>query len=111
MALTGVVFEKSQLECSFQAEQPMVSHINDDDEDGRTVLCCVAMVPYRNAAGVNIITRIETQKQPRPGCSKLTTSLVNETLKIQMLISQICQYFLLKKCEKLSGKTLNELTS
>ena len=31
----------------------------------------------------------------RPGCSKLTTSLVNETL-----IYQICQYFLLKKkCE------------
>ena len=35
------------------------------------------------------------------GCSKLTTSLVNETLKFQTLISQICQYFLLKKCEKL----------
>ena len=34
-------------------------------------------------------------------CSKLTTSLVNETLKFQTLISQICQYFLLKKCEKL----------
>ena len=26
-----------------------------------------------------------------------TTSLVNETLKFQTLISQICQYFLLKK--------------
>ena len=36
-----------------------------------------------------------------PGCSKLTTSLVNETLKFQTLISQIFQYFLLKKCEKL----------
>ena len=38
-----------------------------------------------------------------PGCSKLTTVLVNETLKFQTLISQIhvCQYFLLKKCEKL----------
>ena len=36
-----------------------------------------------------------------PSCSKLTTSLVNETLKFQMLISQICQYFLLKKCKKL----------
>ena len=31
-----------------------------------------------------------------PGCSKLTTSLVNEKLKFQTLISQICQYFLLK---------------
>ena len=36
-----------------------------------------------------------------PGCSKLTTSLVNVSLKFQMLISNICQYFLVKKCEKL----------
>ena len=34
-------------------------------------------------------------------CSKLTTSLVNVSLKFQMLVSQICQYFLLKKFEKL----------
>ena len=38
---------------------------------------------------------------PGPGCSKLTTSLVNMSLKFQTLISQKCQYFLLKKCEKL----------
>ena len=31
-----------------------------------------------------------------PGCSKLTTSLVYVLLKFQPLISQICQYFLLK---------------
>ena len=36
-----------------------------------------------------------------PGCSKLTTSLVTDLLKFETLISQICQYFLLKKCEKL----------
>ena len=36
-----------------------------------------------------------------PRCSKLTTSLVNVSLIFQTLISQICQYFLLKKCEKL----------
>ena len=36
-----------------------------------------------------------------PGCSKLTISLVNVSLKFQMLISEICQYFLLKKMEKL----------
>ena len=36
-----------------------------------------------------------------PGCSKLTTSLVNVSLKFKMLISEICQYFLLKKYEKL----------
>ena len=66
-----------------------------------------------------------------PGCPKLTMSLVNVSLKFQTLISQICQYFLLKKFEKLlqcksfsdffnkkfqciwllSRKTLNELTS
>ena len=60
-----------------------------------------------------------------PSCSKLMTWLVNVWLKFQMLISQICQYFLLKKCEKLLSffqqkisvylvikcKTLNELTS
>ena len=36
-----------------------------------------------------------------PDCSKLTTSLVNVSLKFQTLLSNICQYFLLKKCEKL----------
>ena len=36
-----------------------------------------------------------------PGCSKLTTSLINISLKFQTLISNICQYFFLKKCEKL----------
>ena len=36
-----------------------------------------------------------------PSCSKLTTWLVNVSLNFQMLISQICQYFLLKKFEKL----------
>ena len=34
-----------------------------------------------------------------PGCSKLMTSLVNVSLKFQTLISEICQYFLLKTCE------------
>ena len=35
-----------------------------------------------------------------PGCSKLTKSLVNETLKFQTAVSQICPYFWLKKCVK-----------
>ena len=34
---------------------------------------------------------------PGPGCSNLTTSLVNVSLKFQTLISEIWQYFLLKK--------------
>ena len=37
-------------------------------------------------------------KSAGPGCLKLTTSLVNVSLKFQTLISQI---FLMKKCEKL----------
>ena len=36
-----------------------------------------------------------------PGCSKLLMLLVNVSLEFQTLISDICQYFLLKKCEKL----------
>ena len=35
-------------------------------------------------------------KRPGPGCSELTTSLVNVSLNFQKLMSQICQYFLLK---------------
>ena len=35
-----------------------------------------------------------------PSCSKLTTSLVNVSLKFQTLISQKSGYFVLKKCEK-----------
>ena len=61
--------------------------------------------------------------RPWPGCSKLTTLLVNISLKFQMLKTEICQYFLLKKCEKLSlmfstknisafgYKVINHLTS
>ena len=36
-----------------------------------------------------------------PCCSKLTMSLVNVSLKFQMLISEIRHYFLLKKLQKL----------
>ena len=39
--------------------------------------------------------------QAGPGCSKLSTSLVNVSLNFQKFISQICQHFLLKKCVKL----------
>ena len=40
-----------------------------------------------------------SNKQTGPSCSKLTTSLVNVSLKFQTLILQIHCYFLLKKCE------------
>ena len=52
--------------------------------------------------GCNMATTDEFEvTRSGPDCSKLTTSLVNVSLKFQMLISQIHQYFLLKKCEKL----------
>ena len=38
---------------------------------------------------------------PGPSCSKLMTWLVNVSLKFQMLKSDLCHYFLSKKCEKL----------
>ena len=39
-------------------------------------------------------SRSVNTKVSGPSCSKLTTSLVNVSLKFQMLISQIFQYFL-----------------
>ena len=33
------------------------------------------------------------------GCSKLTMLLVNNSLTFQMVILQICSFFLLKNCE------------
>ena len=41
-----------------------------------------------------------------PGCSKLTMPLVKVSLKFQTLISQICQYFLLEKCESSAKASL-----
>ena len=41
---------------------------------------------------------MQVKWHPRPDCSKLTTSLVNGSLKFQTLISEIRQYFLLKNC-------------
>ena len=43
----------------------------------------------------------ELSDQDLDCCSKLMTSLVNILLKFQKLISEIHQYFCLKKCEKL----------
>ena len=42
---------------------------------------------------MGILTDYGCDKTPGPGCSKLTTLLVNVSLKFQMLISEICQYF------------------
>ena len=46
---------------------------------------------------------LDKVQSPGLSCSKLTTSLVNLSLNFQTLICNICQYFLLKKCEKLAS--------
>ena len=54
-----------------------------------------------------ILIRISSMKDTKnessagAGCSKLTTSLVNVSLKFKTLILQIHCYFLLEKCENL----------
>ena len=40
---------------------------------------------------------LKLSNSPGPGCSKLTMSLVKISLKFQMLISEICQYFFVEK--------------
>ena len=45
-------------------------------------------------------------KTPGPGCSKLTTSLVNVSLKFQMLISKICQNFWWKMWEAFNASLI-----
>ena len=63
----------------------------------------VETVPFVTSVELDMLVTAETRRSEHV-CSKLTTSLVNETLKFHTLISQtrVCQYFLLKKCEKLS---------
>ena len=58
-------------------------------------------VDFMNTVRLNMSSTNNLVKLTGPGCSKLTTSLVKVLLKFQTLISEICQYFLLKKCEKL----------
>ena len=67
-------------------------HVGDTKSD---VSCLQKSFMSRNE-------KIRMTSQAGPGCSKLKTSLVNVLLKFQMLIFQIQQIFLLKKCELLS---------
>ena len=61
--------------------------------------------PDGQLVGLKIVFSLYSTGQ---GCSKLTTSLVNVSLKFQTLITEVYQYFLLKKCEKLlQGKSLS----
>ena len=62
-----------------------------------------------NSKDKTLIQSIRVQRltfTPEPDCSKLTMSLVKVLLNFQTLISQIHQYFLLKKCEKLAKASL-----
>ena len=55
---------------------------------------------------------LDKVQSPGLSCSKLTTSLVNLSLNFQTLICNICQYFLLKKCEKLlHGKSFSHFST
>ena len=49
------------------------------------------------------------QYNPGPSCSKLMTSLVNESLKFTPSDTQICWNFLLKSAKTVKEMTLNEL--
>ena len=61
----------------------------------------IQVVPQFSGKSSKTKVLVALKKISGPGFSKLTTPLVNVLLKFQMLISQIHQYFLLKKCEKL----------
>ena len=60
------------------------------------LICCDIKIehPVTEMAGV---FQFLTLVRPGPGCSKLKISLVNVLLTFQKLISEIIQYFLLKK--------------
>ena len=66
-------------------------HLDNKQEVIRIVSLCI-MAENANSP---------THKQAGPNCSKLTTQLVNVLSKFQKLISEMCPYFLVKKCVKL----------
>ena len=53
---------------------------------------------------VRVSVDLMSTQRPGPGYSKLTASFVSVLLKFQTLMSEICQYFSLKNCEKLLPK-------
>ena len=55
------------------------------------------MVHTFNILGIVLQKKTHLIPVSGKGCSKLMTLLVNVSLKFQMFISQICQYFFLKK--------------
>ena len=66
-----------------------------------TGLCPLEIQSVLDISEVHPKLLISQSKLSGPCCSKLTMSLVNVSLKFQILIPEIRQYFLLKQCEKL----------
>ena len=101
------------------------------DVRGIAAFCFCPLEVKKFCGCFRAIFKVQALYTPGLGCSKLTMSLVNISLEFQTLISQLCQNFLSKKCEKLlqcksfshffnkkfqciwllSSKTLSELTS
>ena len=61
-----------------------------------TVYSSESIVTAVKVCNTVYFSRFNSHNTSGPICSKLTMSLVNVLLKFQMLISEICQYFLLK---------------
>ena len=65
----------------------------------RLLVSALVIVLYNQQKMVITVKETQLHLQSGPSCSKLTTLLVNNSLKFQTLILQIHCYFLLKKCE------------
>ena len=81
------------------AENRMVSfysgdHSTRDDKHADVISCNI-----EGTQQISFSHFLEFYDNPTlgPGCSKLTTSLVNVSLYVQKLISQICHYFFIEK--------------
>ena len=58
----------------------------------RLIWACVVLLTESMDTVVHVI-----RECPGPNCSKLTTSLINNSLKFTLSDTQICRNFLLKK--------------
>ena len=73
----------------------------DQQKEEMSRVSCFAMVFIKSSNGLTHYTQLAIKSyRPGPGCLKRTMSLVNVSLKIQTLVSQICQYFSLKKVRR-----------
>ena len=87
-------------------------------------VCTVCQLPIKWVSSLQWVKIGNGLKHPGPSCSKLTMSLVNDSLKFTSSDMQICWYFLLKNAKAThifsaknirilyieSAKTFNEMT-